>query len=61
MPSIAWTEIAPSVSARADAIDAARLNLANIVLGLTKADTRDPEPLRREAVRIFKLTRPTAN
>ena len=57
----AWMEIAPNVSARAKAVDAARLTLANIVLSLATEDTRDHELLQREAVRMFKLQHRIAN
>ena len=57
----AWMEIAPNVSVRAKAVDAARLTLANIVLSLATEDTRDHELLQREAVRMFKLQHRIAN
>ena len=57
----AWAEIAPSVSKRALAIEAARLTLANIVLSLARDDTRDPEPIKTEAVRLFRLKRQISN
>jgi hypothetical protein len=53
----AWAEIAPSVSKRVLAIEAARLTLANIVLSLARDDTCDPEPIKTEAVRLFRLKR----
>ena len=42
----AWEQIAPQVSARAYAIEAARLRLAEIVLGLTK-DCPTSAPVRQ--------------
>jgi len=57
----AWAEIEPSVTKRPDGIQAAKLSLANIVLSLAKDDTSDPEPLKNDAVRIFRLKRPIAN
>ena len=57
----AWNEIGPSVSLRAHAVEAAKLSLANIVLSLATADTRDPIPLKDEAVRRFGLKRQISN
>ena len=49
----AWEQISPQVSARAHAIEAARLKLAEIVLSLTKDGTRDPGELTKAAVRLM--------
>jgi hypothetical protein len=49
----AWERIAPHVSARADAIEAARLTLADIVLGLAKQGDFDPGRLTEAAVRLM--------
>jgi hypothetical protein len=57
----AWKEVEPSVSGRPSALEAARLSLANIVLSLASEDTRDSEPLRSEALRIFQLKRQISN
>ena len=57
----AWQELEPSVSQRPDAVEAAKLSLANIVLSLARGDTRDPVPLKQEAVRRFKLKRQISN
>jgi len=46
----AWAQIGPGVSSRAHAIEAARLKLANIVLGLAKAGNFDPKQLADAAV-----------
>jgi len=46
----AWARIAPQVSARAEAIEAARLTLADILLGLAKARNFDPQQLADAAV-----------
>jgi hypothetical protein len=51
----AWTEIAPSVTNTPLAIEAARLNLANVVLSLAKQDSSDPELIKTEAVRQLRL------
>ena len=51
----AWQDIAPTVSQRPEATEAAKLSLANIVLSLAREDTRDPGPLKDEAVQRFKL------
>lgn len=53
----AWEEIKPKVSKRAIALEAARLSLANIILSLCKEDSRDPDQLKNEALRIFRLKR----
>jgi hypothetical protein len=46
----AWARIGPTVSSRAHAIEAARLKLASIVLGLAKAGNFDPQQLADAAV-----------
>jgi hypothetical protein len=46
----AWARIGPTISSRAHAIEAARLRLANIVLGLAKAGNFDPQQLADAAV-----------
>jgi hypothetical protein len=57
----AWNEVEPSISGRPSAVGDARLSLANIVLSLASEDTRDPEPLKRDALRIFQLKRQISN
>jgi hypothetical protein len=57
----AWEELASSVSGRPSAIEAAKLRLANIVLSLATEGSRDPAPLKDEALRRFKLTRQIAS
>ena len=47
----AWAHVGPSVSSRAHAIEAARLKLANIVLGFAKAGNFDPQLLADAAVK----------
>jgi hypothetical protein len=47
----AWTQIAPHISKRAQAIEAARLTLADTVLGLAKMGNFDPQQLADAAVR----------
>ena len=54
----AWTSIAPTISTGANAAEAARLKLANIILGLARADTRDAKQLAEAAVRLM-LSGPT--
>lgn len=49
----AWEEVKPTISKRASAIEAARLKLANIMLGLVKDDSRDPAQLKNEGLRLF--------
>jgi hypothetical protein len=50
----AWQEIKPSVSIRPRAQEAARLHLANVILGLAKPDTRDADQLKNDALRIIR-------
>jgi hypothetical protein len=57
----AWDEVTPTVSKRPDAITAARLKLANIVLGLAKRDSSDAELIKTKAVQMFRLNKPRAN
>jgi hypothetical protein len=54
----AWEQIAPSVSTRPEAIEAARLKLANVVLSLAKNGTGDPEKLTEAALKVM-LADPT--
>jgi hypothetical protein len=47
----AWEQIAPAVGTNADAIEAARLKLANIVLGLAEEDSlTDADALAKDAL-----------
>jgi hypothetical protein len=41
----AWQRIAPGISSRAEAVEAARLALAEVVLGLAKNGNLDPKHL----------------
>ena len=50
-----WACIAPSVSTRAKADGAARLTLADIILGLAKAGNFDPQKLADAAVQRCSL------
>ena len=52
----AWARIAPTVSSRAKAIEATRLKLADILLGLAKEGNFDPQWLADTAVQLV-LTR----
>jgi hypothetical protein len=47
----AWARIAPSVSTRAEAVEAARLKLAGVILGLAKRGNFDPQHLADEAIK----------
>lgn len=55
----AWERIAPSVGGRPDAIEAARLKLANVVLSLAKNGASDAEQLTEQALKIMSAD-PTA-
>ena len=50
----AWEGIAPGVSTRPAAIEAARLKLAEIVLGLAKNGNLDPQQLADAAVQLMR-------
>jgi hypothetical protein len=54
----AWAELAPQTSTRPQAIDAARLRLANIVLSLATEDSSDVEALRVVSVCLFRNQAP---
>lgn len=49
----AWERVSPHVSARAEAVEAARLTLADIVLTLAKRGDFDPKRLAEAAVRLM--------
>lgn len=51
----AWGQIAPTFGSRADAIEAARLKLANIVISLAGDDAvvHDADALAKEAVTLM--------
>ena len=53
----AWGQIGPQVSSRAEAIEAARLKLAEIVLSLAKNGIRDLDKLTEAAVRAMHAGR----
>jgi hypothetical protein len=50
----AWAEVAPSVGDNPLAIYAARLRLANVILGLTTEDTSDAEQLKAVALEAYR-------
>ncbi len=50
----AWDRIAPTVSQRPKAIEAARLKLADVILGLAKAGNFDPQWLADTAVQVMR-------
>ena len=45
-----WAQIAPSVGTRPNAIEAARLKLANCILGLAKRGVLNADQLTRDAL-----------
>lgn len=51
----AWTDLASNVSGDRQAIEAARLSLATIVLSLAAASQLDRDGLKAAAVEAFKL------
>jgi hypothetical protein len=50
----AWDRVAPTVSNRPKAIDAARLKLAEIILSLAKNGNFDPQWLADTAVHVIR-------
>ena len=54
----AWEQVAPQVSNRPEAIEAARMKLAGIVIGLARNGTADPEAITDAAVKAMQ-TPPT--
>ena len=50
----AWDTVAPSISGRASAIEAARLTLADIVLSLANGKRHDAKELTRTAIEAFR-------
>lgn len=50
----AWARIAPTVSVRPKAIEATRLKLADVVLGLAKKGNFDPQWLADAAVQVMR-------
>ena len=55
----AWDQIAPSVSSRPEAIEATRIKLANIVMGLVQDGGRIDAVLLRDAALELMHTPPT--
>jgi len=51
----AWDEVSPNVSARASAIEAARLSLATIVLNLARAGPIERSALKTAAIDAFRV------
>jgi hypothetical protein len=49
----AWDRFSPNVSSRAEAVEAARLKLAEIILGLAKKGNVDPRWLADTAVQMM--------
>lgn len=49
----AWDVIAPTISGRAEAIEAARMKLANIILSLAQNGRRDAEQIKNAALQMF--------
>jgi hypothetical protein len=56
----AWDRIAPAVSTRPKAIEAARLKLADVVLSLAKQGNFDPQWLADTAVQVMRSGSPSA-
>ena len=50
----AWDQIAPEVSKRGEAIEAARMKLAEFVLELANKGTRDPQKISQAAVAMMR-------
>jgi hypothetical protein len=56
----AWDIVSPTISARPDAIEAARMRLANIILGLANDGSIGAENLTRAAVQLMADPKKTA-
>jgi hypothetical protein len=52
----AWDVIAPSITSRPGAIEAARLKLANVIPGLARYGNSDPERIKNAALQIMGST-----
>jgi hypothetical protein len=50
----AWDVVAPSISCRASAVEAARLTLADIILSLAGRNVRDAKALTEAAIQAFR-------
>jgi hypothetical protein len=51
----AWEAVARSVGNDSEAIEAARIKLANAILAVTKDDSRDPVALKKAALAILSI------
>jgi hypothetical protein len=49
----AWEQIAPSIGGGADAIEAARIKLANIILALSRNGANDAEQMKNAALQLW--------
>jgi hypothetical protein len=49
----AWDEVAPKISADPVVVEAARMSLATILLGLANAESMTPDGLRTMAIAMF--------
>jgi hypothetical protein len=49
----AWIQIAPTISTHPTAVEAARLKLADIILGLAQENSRDAKQLTDAAVQMM--------
>jgi hypothetical protein len=56
----AWHQIAPTVSKRPRAVEAARLKLADVILGLARKGNLDAQWLADTAVQVMGSGTPTA-
>lgn len=52
----AWDVIAPSITSRPGAIEAARVKLANVILGLARYGNNNPERIKNAALQIMGST-----
>ena len=51
----AWEEIEANFEAGSGARDAARMELATVVLSLASEDSRDPDQIKQSALQIMRL------
>ena len=53
----AWEQVAPEIGARPEAIETARLKLAELVIGLARNGKRDARTITATAVQLMRCDR----
>ena len=57
----AWDHLAPKFGTDQLAIENARLELANVILGVANEESTDPEELKAAALRVMSLDEPSTS